>query len=117
MTMMEGNMKVLYVRLVKAIYGCVKSALIWYNLFTSTLQEMGFALNPYDPCIAIRTINGRQCTIAWYIDDTKISHVDPAVVTSIISAIGQRFNKIMRGKEHTFLGMNIKDTEQWLKFP
>ena len=72
----------LYVRLVKAIYGCVKSALLWYDLFHNTLKEMGFALNSYDSCIANCTINGRQCTIAWYVDDNKISHVDPDVVTS-----------------------------------
>ncbi|KAI2501302.1 Reverse transcriptase (RNA-dependent DNA polymerase) [Fragilaria crotonensis] len=30
---MEGNTKVVYVRFVKAIYGCVKSALLWYGWF------------------------------------------------------------------------------------
>ena len=57
---------------------------------------------------------GKQCTIAWYVDDTKISHVDPEVVTSVMSAIEQRFDKmkVTRGKEHTFLGMNIKYTDR-----
>ncbi len=32
----ENGVKVQYVRLVKAIYGCVKSALLWYNLFRPT---------------------------------------------------------------------------------
>ena len=97
----------------KAIYGCVKSALLWYNLFSSTSQELGFALNPYDPCISNRIINGKQCTIAWYVDDTKI-YVDPEVVMSVVSTIEQRFDKmtVTQGKEHTFLGMNIKYTER-----
>jgi hypothetical protein len=30
---MEGGSETLYVRLVKAIYGCVKSAFLWYHLF------------------------------------------------------------------------------------
>ena len=38
----ENNQQVLYVRLIKAIYSCVKSALLWYKLFSTTLQEMGF---------------------------------------------------------------------------
>jgi hypothetical protein len=42
----ENGEQVLYVRLIKAIYGCVKSALFWYELFSSTLQQMGFVLNP-----------------------------------------------------------------------
>ena len=110
----ENGVKTLYVKIVMAIYGCVKSALLWYKLFSSALVEMGFALNPYDPCIANKMINGKQCTIAWYVDDTKISHVESAVVTSIIKEIEKRFDKmtVTRGKEHTFLGMQIRYTDE-----
>ena len=110
----ENGTKVLYVRLVKAIYGCVKSALLWYDLFYSHLKEMGFVLNPYDSCVANCDINGKQCTIAWYVDDMKISHVDPEVVTDIINKIESKFDKmtVMRGKEHVFLGMKIRYTDE-----
>ena len=106
----EGNTEVLYVRLVKALYGCVKSALLWYKLFSETLQKMGFVLNPYDPCIANCNINDKQCTIAWYVDDTKVSHVDPDVVTDIIRKLESHFDTmtVTRGDEHTFLGMKIR---------
>ena len=100
----EKGIKVLYVRLVKAIYGCVKSALLWYDLFHNTLKGMGFTLNPYDSSIANSKINGKHCTITWYVDDNKISHVDPAVVSSIIEKIEERFDKmtVTRGVEHVF---------------
>ena len=109
----EGGKRVLYVRLVKALYGCVKSALLWYDLFSSALVDMGFELNPYDPCVANCNIEGKQCTIAWYVDDNKISHADPKVVTAIIEKIEERFGKmtVVRGKEHVFLGMNIRYTD------
>ncbi len=71
----ENGKKVLYLELLKALYGCVQSALLWYNLFTGTLEGMGFKLNPYDPCVANLTIHGKQCTVAWFVDDNKISHV------------------------------------------
>ena len=73
---------------------------------------MGFALNPYNSCIANCKINGKQCTIAWYVDDNMISHVDLDVVTSIIEKIEERFDKmtVTRGKEHIFLGMHIQYT-------
>jgi hypothetical protein len=105
----ENGQRILYVRLLKALYGCVKSALLWYQLFTGSLKEMGFVLNPYDPCVANSTIDGKQCTVAWYVDDNKISHVDPAVVTGVIDKIEERFDKmtITRGREHTFLGMDF----------
>ena len=48
----EHDKKVLYLQLLKALYGCVQSALLWYELFTGTLVNMGFKLNPYDPCVA-----------------------------------------------------------------
>jgi hypothetical protein len=73
----ENGVKVLYVRLIKALYGCVKSALLWYDLFYSHLKALGFKLNSYDPCVANKMVNGKQCTIAWYVDNTKISHADP----------------------------------------
>ena len=83
----KGN-KALYVRLVKAICGCVKSALLWYDLFHNTLKDIGFPLNLYNLCIANCMIDGKQCTIlAWYVDNNKISHIDPQVVTSIIKRL------------------------------
>ena len=105
----ENGIKVLYVRLNKALYGCVQSALLWYELFANTLKEMGFELNPYDPCVANKIINGKQCTITWYVDDLKASHVEEEVVESIIDTIEAKFGKmtVCRGKEHTYLGMNI----------
>ena len=42
--------KSLFLQLKKALYGCVKSVLLWYCLFRDMLQELGFTLNPYDPC-------------------------------------------------------------------
>jgi Reverse transcriptase (RNA-dependent DNA polymerase) len=105
----ESSKPVIYVRLKKALYGYVRSALLWYELFANTLKDMGFQLNPYDACIANKMINGAQCNIAWYVDNNKISHVDPNVVSEAIEKIDERFGKmtVMRGKEHIFLGMKF----------
>jgi uncharacterized membrane-anchored protein len=79
----ERGRKVLYLRLLKALYGCVKSALLWNKLFSTTLKDLGFELNPYDTCVANKIINGSQCTIVWYVDkNTKISHQDGKVVST-----------------------------------
>jgi hypothetical protein len=102
--------KVLYVQLDRALYGCVKSSVLWYDLYSSTLIDMGFKLNPYDLCVANSDIDGKQCTICWYVDDNKISHVKLEVVQSIISKIEDKFGEMTKtyGEEHDFLGMNIK---------
>ena len=54
-------------------------------------------------------INGKQCTIAFYVDDNKVSHKDPKVVTKVIQMLKHHFGdlKVVRGTKHTFLGMNI----------
>ena len=72
----EKNVKVLYMRVERAIYGCIESALMWYNMFTEILEKMGFELNPYDKCVANKMVNGKQCTIVWYVDDVKVSHME-----------------------------------------
>jgi hypothetical protein len=106
---MEKGKKVLYLELLKALYGCVQSALLWYNLFTGTLEGMGFKLNPYDPCVANLMIHKKQCTVAWFVDDNKILHVDCRVITKIIKKIEAHFGKmtVTRGTHHVFLGMDI----------
>jgi Reverse transcriptase (RNA-dependent DNA polymerase) len=105
----ENGKPVLYLLLNKTLYGCVWSALLWYELFANTLQEMGFKLNLYDACVANKTINGAQCTILWYVDDNKISHIDPQVVTEVVEKIEERFGKmtVTRGRKHVFLGMKF----------
>jgi len=105
----ENGKRVLYMRLMKALYGCVQSALLWYKLFSSTLVSLGFELNPYDLCVANAIIDGKQCTIGWYVDDNIITHVDPNQVTWVIDKIEEKFGKMVvsRGKSHEFLGMKL----------
>ena len=105
----RNGKKSLYLRLARALYGCVQSALLWYELFSSTLKQMGFKLNPYDLCVANAQIKGAQCTVVWYVDDNKISHIDPSVVSDVIRQIETKFGKmtVTRGLQHEFLGMHI----------
>jgi len=64
---------------------------------------MDFKLNPYNLCVANSQI--RQCTIAWYVNNNKISHVDDTVVPDIIEKFEVKFGKmtVTRGKHHVFL--------------
>ena len=62
----------IYIRLLKALYGTLKAALLFWENLSETLQEWGFNINPYDWCVANKMINGKQCTIGWHVDDLKI---------------------------------------------
>ena len=59
----EKGKKVLYLRLKKALYGMMKSALLFYKKLVSELIGMGFIINPYDPCIANKMVNRNQMTL------------------------------------------------------
>eukprot|EP00980_Cylindrotheca_fusiformis_P023682 scaffold10769_cov79-Cylindrotheca_fusiformis.AAC.1 len=80
----EKGKKVIYTELDKALYGTLQAALLfWENLVDFLVNKHGFALNPYDRCVANKDINGKQCTIGWHVDDLKISHVDNDVIEGI----------------------------------
>ena len=71
----DNGKQVLYLQIKKSIYGMIDSALLWYKLYCSVLKDVVSVLNSYNMCILNKLINGKQCTIACYIDDNKISHV------------------------------------------
>jgi hypothetical protein len=108
----EHGKTVLYVELLKALYGTLKAALLFWKLLSKKLVKWGFEINPYDWCVANKTINGKQCTILWHVDDLKISHVDAKVNTAMIKLIDSEFGKeapitVTRGKVHDYLGMTL----------
>jgi hypothetical protein len=79
------NKPVLYVTLLKALCGCLQSALLFYQKLLGDLEENGFTLKPYDPCVANKMVNGKQLTVTWHVDDLKLSHVDENEVTKTIN--------------------------------
>jgi hypothetical protein len=104
---------VLYVKLEKAVYGMMKSALLFYRKLVADLISLGYTINPYDPCVANKIINGLQMTICWHVDDLFIGHKDPAVVASLLNWLARRYDtddkklNTTRGYFHDYLGMNI----------
>ena len=105
----ENGKTVLYVKVIRAIYGCIESALQWYKLFTTTLENMGFKINPYDKCVANKWVNGKQLSIAWHVDDCIASHVDESVLDDFARDMINEFGEmeITKGSCHDFLGMKI----------
>jgi hypothetical protein len=76
-------------------------------------MNMGFELNANDQCVENCTVNGSPCNIAWYVDDLKISHKDPKVVSDVIEKFEEPVGKMTMtwGREHKFLGMKIRYNE------
>ena len=63
------------------------------------MKSQGLLINTYDRCIANSIIQDKKCTIKWYVDNNKVSHVDEEVNTNIIETIAEHFGnlKLSRG--------------------
>jgi hypothetical protein len=118
----ENGKDMIYVILKKALYGTLQAALLFWQNLSTQLQEWGFMINPYDFCVANKTIDGKQCTVVWHVDDLKISHVDPQVVTRILNLLDAKYGQeivggkrapltITRGNIHDYLGMTLDYSE------
>ncbi len=84
---LEKGKLVLYLQLQKALYGIMKKALLFYRKLVSELQEMGFEINPYDPCVANKMVNDTQMTIRWHVDDLMISHLSQGEIMKVVQQI------------------------------
>ena len=55
---------ILYVKLQKALYGLMRASLLFYCKLRKELEECGFVVNPYDPCMANESVgDGEQLTV------------------------------------------------------
>ena len=61
--------KNLYLKLKKAMYRTLLAALIFWKNLSAQLLKWGYELNPYDPCVANKIVNGKQSIILWHVDD------------------------------------------------
>ena len=110
--------KVMYCSIKRAIYGMVTAALQWYRQWHQDLLWQGFDINPYDPCVANKTVDGQQLTVVWHVDDGKVSHVNPDVITRFIDWVDRMYgdDKLghvtsVCGKVHDYLGMVLDYSE------
>jgi len=108
----ENGKKTLYVEVLRAIYGLLQAALLWYNKFREDLEGQGFKFNPYDPCVANRVVKSAQHMVVFHVDDLKSSLEDPKVSDDFAKWLEQTYGKqgkvkINRGKVHEYLSMKL----------
>jgi hypothetical protein len=109
--------KVLYVQVMRAIYGMLEAAILWYKKFQGELEQKGFKFNPYDPCVANRTEKGSQHTLLFHVEDLKSSHKDSKVNDQFDEWLQENYGEngevaIHRGKKNDYLGMELDLSEK-----
>jgi hypothetical protein len=116
----KKGVKQLLVQVQNALYGTMVASLLYYRKFVKSLTDIGFTLNPYDPCVANKMIEGKQMTICFHVDDCKLSHRKRKVMDRMIKYLRQEYESIFedgsgamsvsRGKIHKYLGMVLDYT-------
>ena len=109
----KQKQKVLYVRMIKALYGMMIASILYYKKFRKDIESIGFELNPNDMSVVNRMVNGKQHTVtwnAWHIDDVKSIHVDPKVNAKFHTWCEQKYGSeetghILCGKRQDYLAM------------
>jgi hypothetical protein len=96
------------------------ASLLYYRKFVKSLTDIDFVINPYDPCVTNKMIEGNQMTICFHVDDCKLSHRKTKVMDSMIEYLRQEYESIFkdgsgamtvsRGKIHKYLGMTLDCT-------
>ena len=106
----NNGKKPMYVRLSKAMYETFKAEFIYYRKLLKELREYGFVINSYDPC-AEKKLTGRgQLTVAWHVNDMKVSHKNREEVKEFIEYMKGIYGEeipVTRVKKHTYVGMDL----------
>jgi hypothetical protein len=100
----------LIVKLQRALYGCVESGRLWYEMLRKVLETDGYKANSVEPCVFNKTVNNVQCTVVVYVDDLLITCVNKDLITDLLKHLSQAFNSeltVQEGPTVNYLGMKI----------
>jgi hypothetical protein len=116
----KKEMKQLLVQFQNALYGTMVASLLYYRKFVTSLTDVGFIINPYDPCVANKIIEGKQMTIFFHVDNCKLSNRKKKVMDTMIEYPREEYERIFedgteemmvsRGKIQKYLGMILDYT-------
>ena len=93
-TTKKKGLKQLLVQCQNALYYTVVASLLYYRKFKKSLTDVGFKINPYDPCVVNKMIDGQQMTICYHVDYCKLSHCRRKFNDWMIKWLRQEYERI-----------------------
>ena len=102
----------MYGRLIKAVYGTLPKAIIFYNKLSKHLIDHGFVQNKHDMCTVNKILDGEQIPVQFNVDDLKVSHKDQAVWKDYLTNLRDEFGQAdelteNKGLLQEYLGITI----------
>ena len=98
-----------YVRLKKALYGCIESAKLWYDELKRSLESWGYVVNQEDRCVFNKLISGVQSTLLLHVDDILCLSASDAAHEELLRLMTDRYKEVHSdaGVRLSFLGMTV----------
>ena len=116
------SVKQLLLQCQNTLYGTMVASLLYYRKFTKSFTDVGFKINPYDPCVVNKMVDRKHMTVCYHVDDCKLSHRRSKVNDRMITWLRQEYESIFedgprkmtvsRGKVHKYLGMILYYTSR-----
>ncbi len=104
--------KILYVKLQKALYGLMRSSLLFYRKLRKEFEKYRLIVNPYDPCVANKTTeDGNQLTVVWHVDDLLASCMEDFELTKFSCYLAKIYGpklSMHTGRKHNYLGVDME---------
>ena len=109
---LTNRQAILYVRLSKDLYEMLRLALLFSKRLRIDLKNTEVEVNPNDPCVAIKMVNGHQMTVCWHMDNLNVSHKEESAVTALAMKLSELYYyglkmTICCDKLHKCLGVNM----------
>jgi hypothetical protein len=103
------GMPILYIKLQKALYGLMRACLLFYRKLRKEMEDYGFKVNPYDPCVANKVTEcGKQMTVIWHVDDLMGLCEDDFKLTKFSCYLAKIYGpklSMHTGQKHDYLGV------------
>ena len=108
---------VIYVKAINTIYVIMKVELLFYKNLFSNITNIGFKLEPYDPCVANKVVKSKQITVVCHVDYLKVVHESNKIFASMAKWLKKTYERVFEDglfkmkihidKIRSSIGMNL----------
>jgi hypothetical protein len=98
------------IQLDKALYGCLQSGKLWFELLSQFLKDNGYVQNLSDICVFNKLgDSGKQITLCLYVDDILVTGEDEDIKHYFVQILKERFGQVTlhEGTVLSYLGMTL----------
>ena len=101
----------LNVQLIKALYGCIESARLFFDLLSGIFIKYGFKQHPLDDCVFYyQNAQNQKILVSTHVDDLMIGSTDDNLLKHFIKYLQNQFSelKVYIGNKYSYLGMSVE---------